>query len=364
MKNIFFWGGVTTHLYEVVKDMTQYFDRVYAIVTPNCFERKERAPQAIDGNVVILHYNEVGDVAKIACLGNVDDSIHVNGALKIGNLNNKALKYLCQKGYHVVSFPQEPFQLYGIKGVVNYLKWFYYLHCTYRSKIDAYGLTGLKAERHFKSLLVPSHKMFQFLYVTKQTANVPIVKNKRIKFIYVGAIDKRKNIIPFIQWMMNYDNQDFDFEIYGSWDLDNVLEKIINGCPHIAYFGKKDYSVVRSAMCKADWLVLPSLHDGWGAVVNEGLQAGCKILVSEQCGASSLVVRNSFLGYVFDARKCNHLKGIMDTIFSKGPLTISEHEMIREWATSHIGSKVVGKYLNEVLRYYYGNASKPTPFWL
>lgn len=39
-------------------------------------------------------------------------------------------------------------------------------------------------------------------------------------------------------------------------------------------------------MLNADYLILPSLYDGWGAVVNEGLQSGCKVLVSKDCGAS------------------------------------------------------------------------------
>ena len=42
-------------------------------------------------------------------------------------------------------------------------------------------------------------------------------------------------------------------------------------------------------MRQCDLLVLPSLFDGWGAVVNEALQAGMRVLCSTACGAASLL---------------------------------------------------------------------------
>lgn len=365
MKAIFFWGGITTHTYGLVEAMSKYFKNIYAIVMPESLLRKERVANIPMNSTIKIEYcKQESDIRRIVLLEDKDSSIHTNASLKRGNLANIALKYLCKNNYHVMSFPQEAFQLEGLKGYVNYIKWFIYLHCTYRNKIDAFGLTGFNAEKQFKYLFINRQKTFQFLYVTKSYENEVYDANERVKFIFVGGIDKRKNIIPFVKWMMKYPNQNFDFEIYGSWTKDEVLRKLVENSTNIHYFGKKDYSFVRIAMAKADWLVLPSLHDGWGAVVNEGLQSGCKILVSKQSGASSIIIRNTSLGYVFDAHKFKELNGIIDLIMDKGPLSLPEKQSIVKWAQNHIGCDVIGVYLKDIIYHYYDMKEKPSTLWL
>lgn len=365
MKAIFFWGGVTTHTYGLAEAMSKYFKNIYAIVMPESLLRKERvAKMPINNTIQIEYCNQKSDIKRIISLEDKDHSIHVNASLKRGNLANVVLKYLCKNNYHVMSFPQEAFQLEGFKGYVNYIKWFIYLHCTYRNKIDAFGLTGFNAEKQFKYLFINKQKTFQFLYITNFYENEIYDTNKRIKFIFVGGIDKRKNIIPFVKWMMKYPNQNFDFEIYGSWTKDEELRKLVENSTNIHYYGKKDYSFIRNAMAKADWLVLPSLHDGWGAVINEGLQSGCKILVSKQSGASSIIISNASLGYVFDAHKFKELNKIMNLIMDKGPLSLSEKKSIVKWSQNHIGYDVIGVYLKNIICHYYNMKEKPSALWL
>ena len=74
-------------------------------------------------------------------------------------------------------------------------------------------------------MLVSPHKLFQFSYITFPTKLEVTKKNNIIRFIYVGAIDKRKNIIPFVEYMQNYSSQQFIFDIYGSWTLDKITYK-------------------------------------------------------------------------------------------------------------------------------------------
>ncbi len=42
-------------------------------------------------------------------------------------------------------------------------------------------------------------------------------------------------------------------------------------------------------MDKCDLLILPSIFDGWGAVVNEALGRGMRVLCSNGCGSSVLL---------------------------------------------------------------------------
>lgn len=52
-------------------------------------------------------------------------------------------------------------------------------------------------------------------------------------------------------------------------------------------------------MQKAQWMVLPSVYDQWGLVVNEALAASTPVLISNNCGAKELIVDGEN-GYVFN----------------------------------------------------------------
>lgn len=363
IKSIFLGGGVTTHCYELAKSISRYYE-VWAIILPTKQKREERIPSELSANVNLIKCENIDDIYKIISKRKTENSLHINSALKQGSLNNKALKILCQKGYNVFSLPQESFQTQGLKGKINAIKWFLYLHFTYRRKIKGYGLTGLNAQRTFKRMLVSPHKLFQFSYITFPTKLEVTKKNNIIRFIYVGAIDKRKNIIPFVEYMQNYSSQQFIFDIYGSWTLDKLLIKKISNSTNIYYHGKRNYKEVRNAMLNADYLILPSLYDGWGAVVNEGLQSGCKVLVSKDCGASIFPLIDSHLGYVFDGSKLSSLNGIMKQIFIEGPLSIENRQSIQKWANNKIHPDIIGDYLNHVIQYYFSSAPHAIAPWL
>tara|TARA_R110001592_G_scaffold363109_2_gene680466 strand:- start:161700 stop:162716 length:1017 start_codon:yes stop_codon:yes gene_type:complete len=49
----------------------------------------------------------------------------------------------------------------------------------------------------------------------------------------------------------------------------------------------------------AQWMVLPSIYDQWGLVVNEALAAETPVLISDNCGAKELIVKGEN-GYVFN----------------------------------------------------------------
>lgn len=62
-------------------------------------------------------------------------------------------------------------------------------------------------------------------------------------------------------------------------------------------------------------LILPSVEDQHGLVVNEALAMGVPVLVSDNCGARDLLVRSGVNGYVFEtdnAEGLAHFMGLLD----------------------------------------------------
>lgn len=364
---IYFWGGYTNHLYELTKSMSSLGYKVVIVLFDDFVKRNERIPTDVSNEVSFVTCKDcISDFKIIASQTSKQESLHINSGLKNSHdAGHHSLKWLLANGYDVFSLPQESFQLQGLKGKLNYFKWFYYLNFTFRRKIKAFGVTGLRAYSHLRMMSVKSQRLFQFMYVTKDVS-ADLVKNSgnRKRFIFVGAIDRRKNIIPFVEFMKQYPNQNFEFDIYGSWNLDAQLSEIVKDSPNIRYHGKKDYDTVRKSMFSANYLVLPSLYDGWGAVGNEGLQAGCKLLLSEECGCSIFVKCHTNLGYLFTTKdKTNKsLKKAVDSIFNE-KLDKSQHENISVWAREHISPAAVAEYFNQIIQHYFKNSPKPNAPW-
>ena len=61
---------------------------------------------------------------------------------------------------------------------------------------------------------------------------------------------------------------------------------------------------------KNDVLILPSLIEPWGLVVEEALYFGLPVLVSDRCGSSELI-KNGINGFTFDPANKNSLMQII-----------------------------------------------------
>lgn len=97
--------------------------------------------------------------------------------------------------------------------------------------------------------------------------------------------------------------------VIGSGPLKNELNALINsenfrsnGELSIEYCGTMENKQVQSFIANCDILVLPSVYDGWGAVVNEALIQGTPVVCSEDCGASTLL-KDKWRGETFSWKK-------------------------------------------------------------
>ena len=124
------------------------------------------------------------------------------------------------------------------------------------------------------------------------------------KLLYVGSINKNKNVSSVLKVMAVNNSCLVDFHIIGDGPERKRLEQYVDNkqLDKVVFHGAMEMWQVHSIMPEFDILVLPSRYDGWGAVINEALQCGLYVLCSDKCGAKDLLV-NDKLGSVFHGRK-------------------------------------------------------------
>jgi glycosyltransferase involved in cell wall biosynthesis len=108
----------------------------------------------------------------------------------------------------------------------------------------------------------------------------PLNKSRK-SAVYIGRIAPEKNIQFLMDLFKALRVDGYELTIIGG-DI-AAEDENITFLPHIDNF------MLGTVLSNFDFLILPSLAEPWGLVVEEALYAGLPVVVSEVCGASELV---------------------------------------------------------------------------
>lgn len=243
----------------------------------------------------------------------------------------------------------EPYDWTGFKGKLRIFK-YKRLFNKYRKHINHLFTTGNHGINCFKVAGMPEDKIHQWGYFTEfdsDAAELNLSENKRPKIIFVGKIDKRKNVIQLVLILNELHDYYGEVNIIGTGPLEYELKEHIADNDKIHYLGSKPNDEVKKYIGQSDLLVLPSLFDGWGAVVNEALSQGTRVLCSDMCGAGILLDEDS-RGGEFTLHPSN-MKTKLVKWLVKGAISKTERKEIKEWANNHISGEVAANYFVETL---------------
>jgi len=146
-------------------------------------------------------------------------------------------------------------------------------------------------------------------------------------------------------------------DIIGDGPQRAMLEKQVkkHKLRNVNFLGYKKNKEIPQLMSTHDILVLPSVYDGWGAVVNEALQNGLYVICSDKCGAKDML-RHEMLGMVFKGGCTEDLIRCLQ--FAEDH--IDEIKKCREqrlqWANDNISGKAIARYMVDCIE---GNAVSP-----
>jgi len=219
--------------------------------------------------------------------------------------------------------------------------------------------------RWFRRCGYPARTVFPFAYVTgparpshtNDTAGTPVL-------LYAGQFIARKGLDLLLRAFAAAPSKDAQLHLLGEGSEKQRLQ----GCAlelgiqnRVAWLPKKDSGEVQMEMEKADVTLLPSRHDGWGAVVNESLMAGTPVICSSACGAAELV-RQPWLGTVFRSGSVEDLAKALKHWIDLCRRSPAERERIRSWATC-ISGEAVANYFAAIMNHVYSNSARPVAPW-
>lgn len=183
------------------------------------------------------------------------------------------------------------------------------------------------------------------------------------RFLFVGQFISRKRLDLLIRTL--YAIRDLEFELWvigvGPQEkhLRDLAENALPGMVH--WIGGRPQSEVIPIMSQADCLVLPSRHDGWGAVVSEALMAGTPVICSDACGAAG-VVKESGFGGIFSRDSGKDLLKRLNAQHSAGPISTENRMRLAAWASA-LGADAGARYLIKIIECDLNGGLHPIPPW-
>ncbi|AMN46931.1 hypothetical protein ACG33_07440 [Steroidobacter denitrificans] len=201
---------------------------------------------------------------------------------------------------------------------------------------------------------MPESRVYPFAYFLPNTSSPGLASSSRrskFRFLYVGQIVQHKGLDLLISALSRLCRDDIELAVVGSGPIESSLcaraESVLPG--RVRWIGRLPMPKVVNEMARADCLVLPSRHDGWGAVVSEALITGTPVICSDACGSAE-VARASGEGVVFRAHDDQDLCVSLMTMLERWRPDERRRSALMDWARC-LDADAGAAYLSKILEH-------------
>ena len=295
--------------------------------------------------------------------GSSKEVVHVMAGARWTSLGNLAVRQCLASKRRVGILTESP----DPRGLAGAARWVKYTkerlgHGSHYDFVLAMGEMGV---RWFRRCGYPPRKLFPFTYVPEP---VPFLHRRdaanAMVLLYTGQFIVRKGLDLLLRAFAALPAGPVELRLLGDGPEKLRLQQLAQEfgiAGRVRWLAKTDAAGVQSEMAQADLTLLPSRHDGWGAVVNESLMAGTPVICSTACGAAELI-RQPWLGDVCSADRIPDLARMLQIWINRGPRLASERARIQDWST-WISGPSVASYMRGIFDHVYGDAVRPKAPW-
>lgn len=151
----------------------------------------------------------------------------------------------------------------------------------------------------------PSINVVEVEYAEELPEELPTLTENNIEIVWAGRFMELKHPEYMVKLAGDLNRLGYRFHIHmiGSGDMEDELKKqaeyeLVDD--HITFHGFMNPEEVRDMMEKCHIHIFTSnFLEGWGAVVNEGMNAGCAEVVNAEVGAAPFLIKDGVNGLLY-----------------------------------------------------------------
>lgn len=352
--NLIFWQNcVSPHQFSYIKELYRDQRICKIILIAPFWESLERKKMGWNyrpntENVEILILPNEAKINRVF-FENQENTIHLFSGIRADKFVFECFKLSLNYSIKRGLITEQPF-IYNKPLILHKIRFFLFDY-KYISKFEYVFGMGNNAVNYY-SLWSKKWKVFLFGYCIENNSIIQSdIKPDVLRFLYVGSLSKRKNVRLLLRTINRLQlHSNFSLDIIGDGEefyyLSNYVQKksLSN---YISFIGQLTMSEIHNKLSQYDVLVLPSFHDGWGAVINEGIQSGLFIVSSDHCGGKTLV-EHSNRGIIFKSNSLNSLENALKyCIANSDGIKLGKQDRIL-WS-ERISGVAIAKYMVDCL---------------
>lgn len=245
------------------------------------------------------------------------------------------------------------------------LKLFYNRHIKYRKNKNLHLLcANAYGAKDFNSLGLYKNKTYKwgyFLATNKYDIDKLIEdkeKNEKMTIIWVARFIKWKHPEVVLRLAQDLKKQNYNFKIQmlGTGVLEEKVRKQVvdkNLDDVIEVVGQVPSDKVKDYMEKANIFIGTSdKNEGWGAVINESMNAGCAIVANEKMGSVPFLIGENGTGLMYTTYQDleNKVKLLMDDKEMRKNLSTNAYNYITTKWTGEMAAENILKMFEDVMQ--------------
>ncbi len=244
------------------------------------------------------------------------DAIDCTDAVIAGSAPELYLKQYIKSGKLLFRYSERPFKKDAshIKFLPRYIKWHLqnphskpiYMLCASAYTCADYAKYGLWKNKFYKWGYFPECKRYE--NIEKQIA----AKEKKTLLWCGRFLDwKHPDDAVKIAAKLRDNGYDFHLNMIGTGEMEMLLSQMIQDNhleEYVSVLGSMPPENVREHMeCAGIYLFTSDKQEGWGAVLNESMNAGCAVVASHAAGAVPFLLKNGENGAIYESGNTEEL---------------------------------------------------------
>jgi glycosyltransferase involved in cell wall biosynthesis len=174
-------------------------------------------------------------------------------------------------------------------------------------------------------------------------------------FVYVGRLEPHKGVPDLLAAFQRLAaGRPAQLAIVGDGSLQGLAREAERDVPGVRTLGRLADEALLDAYSAADALVLPSLFEPWGLVVNEAMAAGLPVIASDRVGCAPDLVCAGETGLLFPAGDVDALRNAMQRLMNDHPLRermrLNGRQLISGWTLENEARIIVSTWETLVSR--------------
>ena len=242
----------------------------------------------------------------------------------------------------------------------------YQEHIRYRKKNVCMLCAGAYTASDFHLIGAYPGKLFRWGYFTRlrtyseEQFNTMKVQDGRLHIVWAGRFIPLKHPEYVVRLAGTLRDKVCPFFIHmlGDGELEPQIRQDVDQAglaESFRFYGYTEPEQVRDVMEQCHIHLFTSNHlEGWGAVVNEGMNSGCVEVVNEQVGAAPYLIRHGVNGLVYPKDRYGKMEALVLDLFenweTRRRMGRAAYETIRDVWNAEYAAKELLRFAEGLLR--------------